>query len=346
MSFLRPRRFSSNLVSASVVATKAIDVTFPPDIVNRLRRWQDAKKATLKLHASPRIERIKVVYKGSPKPETDLSMAKGISTPFDCARHLSQMLCDRSVIALVNDIPFDMHRPLVADATLDFIHFKDIYHNPTAANLAFWRSCQFIMGAAVESAFKEKFRMRLLSFHKTSLESGSFVADFRMELHSKNSLEEMVNWQPTERELRSLSHVGQLIAANSQPFECLDAKSQEIGNLLRDDNRLDRLNREADSGHITIYRIGNYTQACAEAPLISNSSLIGRFSVVSLRLLGRLAPGHVRPNDSHHQLVYRAQGVSIPTAFLTHFTTFDVLRRRAKQPNPEVAGIPDYVEPV
>ncbi|KAH9281040.1 39S ribosomal protein L39, mitochondrial [Echinococcus granulosus] len=343
---LKRRGFATLLVEASKVANKLTNIEFAPDIISRSCRWKEAKYAATSLCVSPRADRIKVLYNGLPRPKMELSMAKGISTPFDCAKHLSQLLCDRSVIALVNGSPYDMHRPINDDVTLDFIHFKDIHNDPTEANRAFWRSCQVVMAAAVESAFKDKFRMRLLSFHETSLQSGSFVADFRMELNSKSALEGIVNWSPTECELRALSQVGQIIASNAKPFEVLDTSPEETRNILQDAYRLACLRKEAGSTSSTLYRVGNYVQVHTKTPMIANSSLVGRFSIVSLRLLGRLAAEYVKPNDSPYQLVYRAQGVAMPTAFLAHFTTFDVLIRRAKQPNSTVADASNYVEPL
>ncbi|VDM20242.1 unnamed protein product [Hydatigera taeniaeformis] len=203
-----------------------------------------------------------------------------------------------------------------------------------------------VMAAAIESAFKDEFRIRLLTFHETSLRSGSFVADFRMELNSRQTLEDMVKWTPTERELRALSQVGQTIASNAQPFEVLDASSEGIRSILQDDYRLAWLRKEGGSTPSSLYRVGHYVQVHAKAPMIANSSLIGRFSITSLRLLGRFATEHVKPDDSPHQLVFRAQGVAMPTAFLTHFTTFDVLIRRARQPNDALPNVPNYVEPL
>ncbi len=38
---------------------------------------------------------------------------------------MSELLCNRSVLALVNGVPWDMHRPLEDDCELKFLHFKD-----------------------------------------------------------------------------------------------------------------------------------------------------------------------------------------------------------------------------
>jgi large subunit ribosomal protein L39 len=38
---------------------------------------------------------------------------------------MSELLCNRSVLALVNGVPWDMHRPLEDNCELKFLHFKD-----------------------------------------------------------------------------------------------------------------------------------------------------------------------------------------------------------------------------
>ena len=45
---------------------------------------------------------------------------------------ISELLCNRSALALVNGEPWDMHRPLEADCELKFLHFKD--ENPDHCN--------------------------------------------------------------------------------------------------------------------------------------------------------------------------------------------------------------------
>ena len=45
---------------------------------------------------------------------------------------IREMLSKQSVVALVNDKPWDMHRPLTEDCTLSFCHFKQ--EDPHHAN--------------------------------------------------------------------------------------------------------------------------------------------------------------------------------------------------------------------
>ncbi|CAH8667832.1 unnamed protein product [Heterobilharzia americana] len=88
-----------------------------------LQMWNKLKEYQLNLCMSPRVEKVTVTYDGLLGKST-LEMTKGISTPLDCAKHLSEMLVKESVIALVNNKPWDMNRPLTSDCSLDFVHFK------------------------------------------------------------------------------------------------------------------------------------------------------------------------------------------------------------------------------
>ena len=106
-----------------------------------------------------------------------------------CLTDIQELLMKRSVVALVNGKPWDMHRPLTADCTLSFCHFKE--ENPFHANnvnlycshfccityvlsppcshlvlclQVFWRSCSFLLGYVLETAFKDNINVELCSF--------------------------------------------------------------------------------------------------------------------------------------------------------------------------------------
>ncbi|XP_023232768.1 39S ribosomal protein L39, mitochondrial-like [Centruroides sculpturatus] len=108
-----------------------------------------------------RVEKIEVNYVGVPE-ECTLLMNKNISTPYDCTMHVSEMLRIRSIIPLVNNELWDMHRPLEDDCTLDFLHFK--IEDPHEVNKAFWRSCSFMLGMIIERAFKDNVYVQLHSW--------------------------------------------------------------------------------------------------------------------------------------------------------------------------------------
>ena len=79
------------------------------------------------------------------------------------------MLVDRSALAVVNGELWDMHRPLEEDCTVELIHFHS--DDPFHVNRAFWRSCSFLLGSVLESAFKEQHYVELHSFPAPNGES-------------------------------------------------------------------------------------------------------------------------------------------------------------------------------
>ena len=75
---------------------------------------------------------------------------------------LSEMLLDRSALAQVNGQIWDMERPLEEDCTVELLHFH--MDDPFHVNRAFWRSCSFMLGAALESVFTDDLFVQLHSF--------------------------------------------------------------------------------------------------------------------------------------------------------------------------------------
>uniref|UniRef100_A0A0X3NSD8 39S ribosomal protein L39 n=1 Tax=Schistocephalus solidus TaxID=70667 RepID=A0A0X3NSD8_SCHSO len=131
------RTFSHNLVDVTRLVNAAEFKDYPSYVFKQSKRWWELKNGAMRSSMTPNVQRIDVAYTGYPKSDAVLSMAKGISTPHDCAKHLSQLLQDRSVLALVNGMPHDMHRPLTCECNLDFIHFKDV---PTSTGLRLYGS--------------------------------------------------------------------------------------------------------------------------------------------------------------------------------------------------------------
>lgn len=102
------------------------------------------------------------------------------------------------MVALVDGEPWDMFRPLTADSSLRLVHFR---HELEASfcNAAFWRSCSFVLGYVLETAFKDRVaaQIRLCSFPKPDLETGSFCYDVDLG-------KELEGWNPSEEELKCL----------------------------------------------------------------------------------------------------------------------------------------------
>ena len=62
-----------------------------------------------------------------------------LCTPAD----IQELLMSRSVLALVNGEPWDIHRPLVENCELRFLHFKD--EDPSLSNEVLARSNFFVV---------------------------------------------------------------------------------------------------------------------------------------------------------------------------------------------------------
>jgi large subunit ribosomal protein L39 len=88
-------------------------------------------------------------------------LATFTQTKCEFCTDISEMLSNRSALAKVNGQIWDMHRPLEADSQLTFLHFKDT--DPTELNLAYWRSCAFILGYVLEKSFKDTVCVELIS---------------------------------------------------------------------------------------------------------------------------------------------------------------------------------------
>lgn len=127
-----------------------------------------------------RVEKIEVTVDESDESKK-LVMNKGLSTPLDCARHLSSVLVQRSALAVLDNVEvWDMNRPLERDCRLRFLHFLD--ENPLEQNRAYWRTCSFITGFLLESSFKPEIRVELCSFPSPQFHFGSFVYDAKIAL--------------------------------------------------------------------------------------------------------------------------------------------------------------------
>jgi len=263
-----------------------------------------------------RIEKIKVEYEGLPEKCT-LIMNKGLSTPFNCAMHMSQQVMERSVLALVNGQPWDMHRPLPDDCSLNFLHFED--EDPRVVNDAFWKSCSFILGHVLETAFKDKHYVQLCSFPPPRVESGSFVCDADLDLG---------DMKVTLRELDCLSRVGLRLRYADLRFQRLDLPESVAARMFEDNRfkseQVPAIAAMSPSGSVPVYRLGDHVDMSA-GPMISTTQQVGRYSVCAIHDI----------ESSTYGKLQRVQGLAVPTQLNLHSWTYDnILRPRAAKLNP------------
>lgn len=275
--------------------------------------FQEEKKRQFSLVT--RIEKIEVQHKGPPEDCT-LYMNKNLSTPFNCAMHISELLMNRSVCALVNGKIWDIHRPLEEDCELRFLHFKD--EDPMEVNKAFWRSCSFITGHVLETAFKDSHRVDLCSFPPPDIESGSFVYDAHLPLEG---------WKPSTEELMCMSRIGWKLHGEDLKFECLEVNATVATKMFEDNPfKSQQISSIAAKSHnkstVTLYKMGNHIDI-SSGPMIATTAMIGRFSIVAIHDFASPRYGPLK----------RIQGVAIPTQLSMHYWTYEQLLKRGRKFN-------------
>lgn len=282
--------------------------------LKRSRIFDEEKKRQLNL--IPRLEKIEVEYKGQPEDAT-LILNRHLSTPYDVAQHLAEMLTERSALALVNGQIWDMHRPLEEDCTVELLHFH--CPDPFHVNRAFWRSCSFLLGAAIDQAFKDSISVQLHSFPPPNVASGSFVCDVALGLE---------DWTPTREELMVLSAQMHRLAEKKLPFQRLTVDAELALDMFSDNpHKHGQIPSIAgQGGKVTLYKVGEHVDISG-GPMVGDSSFLGRRCTIPVAHL---------VNQQGLQL-YRFQGVALPKdVFLNHFA-FSILEKRASRLN--MAGL-------
>ncbi|GFO33653.1 39S ribosomal protein l39, mitochondrial-like [Plakobranchus ocellatus] len=263
-----------------------------------------------------RVEKIEVRHKGVPE-ECTLIMNKDLSTPFNCAMHIHELLMNRSALALVNGEPWDMHRPLERDCELRFLHFQD--EDSRVLNNAFWRTCAFILGHVLETAFKDEYYVELCSFPPPNVSSGSFVYDAALNIG---------DWQLSQTELNCLSRIGYRLSYADLKIQRLEVPVSVADQMFADNRfkqeQVSAIAAKSKSGAtVTLYRAGDHVDL-SSGPMIGSTAQIGRYSVCAVHDIESPTFGKLQ----------RVQGLALPTQLTMHSWTYDtILRPRAAKLN-------------
>lgn len=301
--YMHIKRYSSSLTNETVRQIKN-------ELFNKEKLRQQA--------LITRVEKIEVKYKGVPN-DVSLMMNKNISTPYNCAMHIYEFLCQRSALAEVNGKLWDMHRPLTEDCELRLLNFHTA---PQALNKVFWRSCSFLLGLVLEKAFKDEYFIDLHSWPKPNIQSGSYVYDVDTGIP---------NWKPTNEELKVFTTMMCKLSHEDNPFERLTV-SKDLALEMFAHNRFKRQQIPQIGGEeITLYRVKDHIDISC-GPMIGNTKFLGTTQVAAVHQLN---------NDCG----YRVQGVSIPKQLTLNGFAFSILADRAKKLNPTGLASEDETKP-
>ncbi|OQV15889.1 39S ribosomal protein L39, mitochondrial [Hypsibius exemplaris] len=286
--------------------------TLTNEAIRAKRNALFSREKTRQLESVRRVEKIEVTPRGLTE-ECTLVMNRAMSTPYDCALHLSQMLSKRSALALVNGRPWDMHRPLEESCELQLLHFAD--ENPTEANLAFWRTGSLLLSYVADRAFRDNILVELHSWPYQNLQSGSFICDVDLKLD---------DWTPTSEELQAMTLIISRLIQRKLPIERLDVSADFAMDMFVDNRfKLEQIPRIAEKSptkdRTVLYRVDDHVEI-SSGPMVSNTGLIGRHSITA-----------VHPIDCHGiGRLFRFQGVALPAQQPLNYFAWNILAGRAK----------------
>ncbi|XP_071565744.1 large ribosomal subunit protein mL39 [Temnothorax nylanderi] len=261
-----------------------------------------------------RIEKIEVKYK-SAEDEIVMAMNRNISTPYECARHISEGVAKMTAIASVDGHVWDMHRPFTGNCDLELVTMQS--PRIRAVNYAFWRTCSLILGAVADSAFKDHINVHLHSFPIPVISSGSFTYDVFVDLP---------DWRPTDSELRAMSALFVKLSNCELQLERLEVPCSVALDMFQDNpfksEQIPNIAKHNDNDKVTLYRLGDHVDI-SKGPMVGNSGLIGRVTVSAVHKLTNAAVDGL----------YRFQGIALPKGILLNHFAYNILEKRAKKLN-------------
>lgn len=209
---------------------------------------------------------------------------KGVSG-MDVARSISEGLARNILVTKVNGEVWDLSRPILADAAIQFVKWED-----DAGKNTFWHSSAHLMAEAVESLFPGvKFWVG------PPVERGFY---YDMDLGDRKISEE--DLLAIEKKMKELAATKSVF--ERKPISKADAVA--YFNEKGDEYKLDLLEGLED-GNITFYTQGAFTDLC-RGPHIPHTGLIKAIKLTSI------AGAYWKGNEKNKMLT-RVYGVTFPS---------------------------------
>ncbi|KAM4797391.1 large ribosomal subunit protein mL39 [Rhinophrynus dorsalis] len=279
----------------------------------RVELFKKEKERQLSLY--PRIEKIEVKHIGKSDHGAVFLMNKGHSTPYNCAMHISEWHCKKSVLALVDGEVWDMYKPLTKSCSIQFLTFKD--EDPEEVNKAYWRSCAMILGCVLEQAFKEEYMVHLIRAPEIPVISGAFCYDVILDSR-------LDDWNPTQDNLHSLTKDALSLIHQDLPFESLEVEEKVAREIFQHNPfKLIMLEEKAaqnSEGKVTLHRFGDFVDL-SEGPHIPRTSFCQQYEVTAAHSLSNIHSEHMR----------RFQGLSLPWHLKAYYSVWEKLRTRSQR---------------
>ncbi|VVA92999.1 unnamed protein product [Arabis nemorensis] len=206
------------------------------------------------------------------------------TTPMEIARQISNSLANSALISSVNNVLWDMNRPLEGDCSLEMFRFDSVKGRDT-----FWHSSAHILGQALE----QKYGCKLCIGPCTTREEGFYYDAFYGDL-SLN-----------ENHFPNIEALAVNASRDGQPFERIEVTKDQALEMFSDSNfKVEIINGLPEEKTITVYRCGPLVDLCS-GPHIPNTSFVKAFKCL------KASSSYWRGNRDRESL-QRVYGISFP----------------------------------
>ncbi|XP_051174135.1 threonine--tRNA ligase 1, cytoplasmic isoform X2 [Leptopilina boulardi] len=162
------------------------------------------------------------------------------TTPYEIAKGISTGLADNAVISKVNNVLWDLDRPLESDCKLQLLKFDD-----PEAQQVFWHSSAHILGEAMERVYGG------CLCYGPPIENGFY---YDMYIGEKGI---------STTDFPYIDGLCKNIAKEKQPFERLEMKKEDLLEMFKyNEFKIRILNEKVTTPTTTVYRCGSLIDLC------------------------------------------------------------------------------------
>eukprot|EP00245_Coleochaete_scutata_P007506 TRINITY_DN22935_c0_g1_i1.p1 TRINITY_DN22935_c0_g1~~TRINITY_DN22935_c0_g1_i1.p1 ORF type:complete len:724 (+),score=193.99 TRINITY_DN22935_c0_g1_i1:53-2224(+) len=274
------RRDKAAVAAAPALPAPKKGPKFDAMIRNRIQMFEALQKEQAEERQQKGGEAIKVTLKDGKVVEG----RKWITSPMDVAKGISQGLANKSLISKVDDVLWDMTRPLEGDCKLELFSFETDEGRDT-----FWHSSAHILGQALETEYGCQLCIGPCTTRGEGFYYDAYYGDVTL----------------NEDHFKKINDGAAKAVKEKQPFMRIEVSRQQALEMFSDNPfKVEIINELPEDKTITVYRCGPLVDLC-RGPHIPSTGFPKAFSA----LKASAAYWRGRPDRETLQRVY---GISYP----------------------------------
>ncbi|GET92645.1 threonyl-tRNA synthetase, putative [Leishmania tarentolae] len=230
-----------------------------------------------------RYESMKAPIKVSLPDGKVMDAESWVTCPLDIAKRLSNSLPDKVIVARVNEVLWDLTRPLEADCQLDLLDWDD-----KDAREVFWHSSSHVLGYALERIFDTKLSVG------PALEEGGFF------------YEGLTNRAVSESDYKAIESAMQELVKQKMPYQRLEVSKEDALRLFDYTAFKSKIlaSKVPDGGSCTVYRCGMLIDPC-RGPHLPDTGRVKAFAVTK-------NSSSYFEGKAENEVLQRVYGISFP----------------------------------